>query len=335
VNGTAQDEITTYVDAVRDALADLPADVRQELLDDLPEHLGEVLAEADGSLIERLGAPQAYAAELRAAAGLLGSVPARPRPLPLAQVRVVAGERLRAADVRLGPVLGYPRASDFLGLLRPAWWVLRGYLAAMVLARLLDDSGQPIGLLPRIGGSEVVALLLLAVGVVGSIWLGRRTAPLAPWPRYALHCGTVLLVLVGLAGFADADSSTRGSSYRDVQYDNNNPYAGISDVYAYDGQGHLLTGVRLFDQSGQPIRLGNPWCGEDAPTPDMRDLTYPYCPQNAPFRIPSDAPPPTPPPTPTAPATAPATPVPSSSVGSPSPTVRSTASGVPTPLTSG
>jgi hypothetical protein len=336
VNGTAQDEITAYVDAVRDTLADLPADTRQELLDDLPEHLAEVLADGEGSLVDQLGTPQAYAAELRGAAGLVGGFAGRPAPDRFARLRETVRKNLHAADVRVGPLLGYEHASEFLHLLRPAWWVVRGYLVAMVLARVLDDSGQPIGLLPRIGGSEAVAFLLLAAAVLGSIWLGRRSAPLAPWPRYALRSGTVLLVLVALTGFLDADSSTRGSSYQDVRYDN--PYGEINDVYVYDGQGRLLTGVRLFDQNGQPIRLGNPWCEDMAsedgswePRPAW-ETTYPYCPQNAPFRMPSaDDPSPS----------GPAAPSPSSSVVSPSPSVRSEAPPVrsatpvvPTPTTS-
>ncbi|WP_425487277.1 HAAS signaling domain-containing protein, partial [Micromonospora maritima] len=62
-------EITDYVDRVRAALADLPPSVRDELTEDLPEHLAEVAAEGDGALVDRLGPPEAYAAELRTVAG--------------------------------------------------------------------------------------------------------------------------------------------------------------------------------------------------------------------------------------------------------------------------
>ena len=41
--------------------------------------------------------------------------------------------------------IDFAAVRDFLVVLRPAWWVLRGYLAAMVLAWMLDDSGQPTG----------------------------------------------------------------------------------------------------------------------------------------------------------------------------------------------
>ncbi len=62
--------------AVRAALSDLPAPARDQLLADLEDHLAEVAAESEQSLTERLGAPEAYAAELRAA---YGAAPGRRR----------------------------------------------------------------------------------------------------------------------------------------------------------------------------------------------------------------------------------------------------------------
>lgn len=289
MNGTSTDEITAYVAAVRAALAGLPEATRDELLEDLPEHLAEVAADDVGTLVDRLGPPSVYAAELLAGAGYVGGFPdPPPKRDQVAELREAVLRVARVVDDRTGPLLGHVRASEFLRQLRPAWWVLRGYLAAMVLAAILDDSGQPIGLLPRIGGSEVVALLLLAAAVLGSIWLGRRSAGLTKGAAYALYAGTAVLVLVALAGFLNADSSTRGSFYSDVNYDN--PYSHVEDVFVYDEQGRLIEGARLFDQNGQPIRLGNAYCpGVDEysdvmPAPD--DSKYPYCVQNAPFRMP-------------------------------------------------
>ncbi|GAB1689465.1 HAAS signaling domain-containing protein [Krasilnikovia sp. M28-CT-15] len=286
MNGTAQDEITAYVFAVRAALGDLPESLRDELLEDLPEHLAEVLAEGEGTLVDRLGVPSAYAAELRTSAGFVGGFPDPPPPNPdrFAELRAELRRGLGVVDRRLGPLVGATRASEFLVMLRPAWWVLRGYLVAMILAAILDDSGQPIGLLPRIGGSEAVALVLLAAGVLGSIWLGRRTTRLALGPRIALYAGSAALVVVALGGFLLADSNSRGSEYADVNYVD--PYGNIQDVYVYDQQGRLVTGARLFDQDGTPIRLGNAWCADDSDeggTEPADDSIYPYCPQNAPF----------------------------------------------------
>src|SRR5699024_3484014 len=38
---------------------------------------------------------------------------------------------------------------------------------------------------------------------------------------------------------------------------------GVSDVYVYDENGELLTGVYLFDQHGNPLYLGDPWSCDD------------------------------------------------------------------------
>lgn len=293
MNATDTDEIAAYVEAVGEALAGLPESTRTELLEDLPEHLAEVAADGIGTLTERLGPPSVYAAELLASAGYVGGFPDPPPSVDrFAELREVAVQRLHILDTKAGPLFGYARASEFLMLLRPAWWVLRGYLAAMVVAMMLDSSGQPIGLLPRIGGSEIVALILLAAGILASIWLGRRSLRLKQWPRYALWAGSAVLVLVALGGFAGADSSSRNDYYTDVQYDN--PYSHIQDVFVYDEQGRLIEDARLFDQDGQPIRLGNPYCtatttenpyGDSVPAED--DSKYPFCADNAPFRVPS------------------------------------------------
>lgn len=72
--GKDLDDPAGYAEAVRAALGDLSAEERSSLLDDLEAHLAEVAAEPGTRLVERLGSPEDYAAELRAAYG------ARPRP---------------------------------------------------------------------------------------------------------------------------------------------------------------------------------------------------------------------------------------------------------------
>jgi hypothetical protein len=299
VNATQTDEIAAYVEGVRAALAGLPETTREELLEDLPEHLAEVIADEVGTLTERLGPPSVYAAELLAGAGFVGGgfpdPPPSPRTDHLAKLRSAWAARLRVIDGKTGPLFGYARASDFLALLRPAWWVLRGYLIAMVVAAGLDSSGS-IGLLPRVGGSDLIALLLLAACVLPSIWFGRRSFQLARGPRLAMWGGTAVLVLIAMVGFANADSSSRQDYYNNVEY--SDPYSHVQDVFVYDEQGRLIDGARLFDQGGQPIRLGQPYCdmyeGETGPAPREVDSSkYPYCgPDRAPFRMaePSEAP---------------------------------------------
>jgi hypothetical protein len=293
VNSTNQDQIGDYVAGVRAALVGLPESTLEELLEDLPEHLAEVLAEDQGTLIERLGTPEAYAAELRATAGFVGGFPDPPPStwVPFTEARNNVVQVLRMMDVRIGPVIGYERASEFLRLLRPAWWVLRGYLAAMVIAFISGDNGGNLGLLPRLSGSELVAVILLATCVIVSILIGKRTASLSKWPRYALWSGTALLSLFAIGGFLDTDSSARNSYYNDVSSYDANPFSNVQDVYVYDSQGRLVPGARLFDQDGSPIQLGNSWCSDPDTGESLRtrSMGYPYCPERAPFGTPPSA----------------------------------------------
>lgn len=71
-------ELADYLNRVRAALSDLPADELAEVMEDVEPHVTEVFGEADSAeeVVERLGTPEAYAAELRAA----GGYPATPTP---------------------------------------------------------------------------------------------------------------------------------------------------------------------------------------------------------------------------------------------------------------
>jgi hypothetical protein len=292
-NGRAE-EIARYVDAVREELADLPASARDELLEDLPAHLAEVAAEDPAPLRDRLGAPTAYAAELRAAAELTVDEERRPLAARLAARWERTRERLRRLDGRTGPLVGYERFSDFARLLVPAWWVLRGYLAAMFVATLLY--GSPTGLLPRLGSSTLAGVLMLVGFVVGSIWLAHRTPGLSRWPRRAVHLASALLVLGGIAGFASLDASRWGWPDAQVNYVYDSPYDNVRDVYIVDENGQLLTNVQLLDQDGRPIEIGWDWCGEYldeyvyegervwvTPQEEWYYVAYPRCPEDLPF----------------------------------------------------
>jgi hypothetical protein len=67
IEGAAENQVARYASAVRAAFADLPGPDRELLLEDLEDHLQEVAAEAGGPLAERLGRPEAYAADRRPA----------------------------------------------------------------------------------------------------------------------------------------------------------------------------------------------------------------------------------------------------------------------------
>ncbi|MFC7531455.1 DUF1700 domain-containing protein [Actinoplanes sp. GCM10030250] len=295
MNRTAQDEISDYVEEVRQALAGLPPATREELLEDLPEHLAEVLAEGGGTLADRLGTPQAYAAELLATAGITGSVPrpaaARVRFAGLraryARLRGRFGEVMRQADDRVGPLLGYGKASDFLVLLRPAWWVLRGYLAAMAFAYFFGDRSGPLGLLPRLADNELVALLVLASFVVGSIWLGSRGPLTRRVHRRVLGAVSAFLVVFAVVGFSEMDGGSRDSGYMDANYVSE--FDHVEDIFVYDEQGRLVRGAQLYDQNGQSIELGNSYCTDDltGDWTESKQRGYPRCPDDAPFVVPA------------------------------------------------
>ncbi|MGC4809287.1 HAAS signaling domain-containing protein [Micromonospora sp. DT228] len=278
----AEQEITDYVARVRAALADLPPTQRDELIEDLADHLSEVAAEAEGTLVERLGEPETYAAELRAAAGAAPGGSGRNLDQRVAAAMARLRGRLSAIDTRLGPPLGYAHASDFLRLLRPAWWVLRGYLAAMLLSTI-STGGDAYGLLPRFGGELLAGMVMLVGLVLASIWLGRRSAQLTRWPRSALQVGSAVLVIFALGALVNLeDRIDRGYYYDQTSVDSQ--YSQVRDVFVYDSEGRLVENARLFDQDGNPIRLGYPDC--DGPVneygaPLLRP--YPYCLGRAPF----------------------------------------------------
>ncbi|WP_018218609.1 HAAS signaling domain-containing protein [Salinispora vitiensis] len=283
-----EQEIADYVARVRGALTDLPPAVRDELTEDLPEHLAVVAAESDGTLVERLGEPEAYASELRTAAGVGAG-----RRLATGELNAVVDRvraRLNTLDRQLGPPLGYPTVRSFLHLLAPGWWILRGYLAAMLLALLTGGFGGAVGLLPRFEGHLLLGLMILAALVVASVMLGRRKAQLRGWSGRLLVLGNLVLVGFGLVGLVQLDDRRgEGNYYTPISVDSQ--YDHIRDVFVYDTEGQLVDYARLFDQNGDPIRLGYPDCAaaRDVIRRDQINNTnpllrgYPYCPEAAPF----------------------------------------------------
>jgi hypothetical protein len=284
------DEIARYVEEVRAALGDLPASECDDLLEDLPAHLSEVAAEDATPLQDRLGPPAAYAAELRAAALHPADLGGRRR----AGIFRWRGrwERARgwlgSLDLRAGRALGYERASEFTRLLVPAWWVLRGYLAAMLVVTLLDNrppAAGEIGLIPRLGGSSLAGWIILAGFIAGSVWFARRYPRLGRWPRRVVFAASAYLVLFGISTFTTVDGNQRwGWPGPNTDYVSVNPYDDVEDVYPVDQDGRLLTDVTLLDQRGNPLDIGWPVCGETFD--DDPAVTYPRCPADAPWWLP-------------------------------------------------
>ncbi|SEE17775.1 HAAS signaling domain-containing protein [Jiangella alba] len=185
---TAHPAVATYVAAVRDELGDLPADELAEIAEDVRDHLDHVAAEYGddvtiGVLIDRLGAPAAYAAELRAAAGL-------PQPEPEPSVE------------RTGFIRRLVRFMvAFFG------WTAVGLAAVAFVDTVFGLSGSPATFAVPALVSAVLAVagaLLLVIGRVDAVAELRRlpTAPLLaqveewvrsmPWGRPAIELVTSL-----------------------------------------------------------------------------------------------------------------------------------------------
>lgn len=241
-----------YLAAVGARLADLPAEERAALLEDLALHLDALAGEDDDRPLHvRLGPADAYAAELRAAAGL---------PPQAAVSR--AGED--GVVQRVAALLGHPWVTEVRRLvveLRPAWWVLRGYLVVLVPCLLPTNRTRDFPVPAPLGSDELGAVLVLAA-VVGSVALGRRSLPRPA--RTLVAVAGVLLALTGFvlvrdkgeASVAQASSVPLATDRAVGEWPLLSRSGPVTDVLPYAADGTPLTGVLLFDQDGRPLRVG-------------------------------------------------------------------------------
>ena len=240
------DGVAAYVREVRAELVDLPAEDVDDITGGMEADLSELAAESGGDLVGRLGSPSQYAAELRSAAGLpepAAGSGRRSRPLGEAVAHA------RDSFTRLTEQRPWLRsATAFLATLRPAWWVLRGYLAAWAVGGVL---GSNHGIRPR--GLEGTLMALMAIVV--SVQLGRGWLRHMAMTRPLLVLGNTTAVVVMLI------AATAGVTSGEVSYSmETSPPPGVSlngqqvgNIYAYDSDGKRITGVRLFAQDGRPL----------------------------------------------------------------------------------
>lgn len=238
---TMTEDVRRYLQAVEAELSDLGAEDRSELLADVEEHLTDVAAEDEGSLEERLGEPAAYANELRSSAGF-----------PPRSVAVTASREpvWRSLIGRVASDKRFRSGRAFLAEIEPGWWVLRGYLAIVVVAEM-SRADFPF---PRVNGNQFLGLVGVVLAVWGSVALGR----LARRSRTASAMSivaSVLIALVGLATIADARS-------QQVAYEEQAPPPGgvrhwdgseALNLCPYTSEGEPLSDVQVFDQAGRPI----------------------------------------------------------------------------------
>ncbi|MBS2535537.1 hypothetical protein KGQ20_22500 [Catenulispora sp. NF23] len=275
------DEVAGYAAEVRAQFADLPAAESAELLEDLEDHLREVAAEGTGTLRQRLGAPAVYARELRQAAGLpepgegngsggtksaAGAAMSWTRVLRASARNLVAEAERR---IRLNPA--GVAVLDFLPSLRPAWWVLRAWVAVRALQVMTTDvdTWQGFSLIPRVGYSTLIGTMCLLAAIPASVYVGRRNYE-GGWPRRLMLVGqgAAVVFTVGMALSAvhnenddgNTASFNNASAQMQAQAQAPEPQAGLSEagkpitnLYVYDESGKPLAGVLVYDQDGQPV----------------------------------------------------------------------------------
>jgi hypothetical protein len=269
-------EVAGYAAEVRALFADLSDAESAELLEDLEDHLSEVAAEDAGTLRERLGAPAAYARELRQAAGLPepgegsgsgglgGGAGPKTRRTLRSRLRSKAQQTWADAERRARGHRAGREVLDFLPSLRPAWWVLRAWVAVRLLEVITTsvDPWHEFSLIPRVGDSTLTGLLALLVAVPASVYVARDTVP-DGWRRRAVGAGEGILVLftvaMVLSGLGD-DQHGSGDTAGQVSYVQQGPQGGltedgqqVSNLYVYDQSGKLLNGVLVYDQDGRPV----------------------------------------------------------------------------------
>ena len=153
--------------------------------------------------------------------------------------------------------------TGFVPELRPAWWVLRGYLAVQALAVALTPLFNGGGFsfpVPQLLGSSLLGLLAVAAAVAGSVALGRRGA--RSWGvRGLLAAGNAALVVVALLLVAELGNSEAVDDHRpEFAATSAGPVSGlrsggreISNIFPFGPDGEPLRDVYLIDQEGQPL----------------------------------------------------------------------------------
>ncbi|GAA0940299.1 hypothetical protein [Nonomuraea longicatena] len=227
-----------YAQAVREALAGHPD--RDELLDDLDDHLAEIAAESDVPLEQRLGTPQAYAEELTAA---YGGRPGRSSR---------RWDRVRELRARVTGHAVYKSTRSFLRELRPGWWVLRGYVIAIVVISSLSST--------RLVPENPIDLLILAGGVLGSVWYGRRTkGRLLVGAAIGVNVLAAVALLSGVVLVAQWNPRTEqpwNPSMASMGVAEGQPPSFGDETYniiPYAKDGKPLTDVYLYNQDGRPV----------------------------------------------------------------------------------
>ncbi|WP_457207322.1 hypothetical protein [Nocardioides sp. P5_C9_2] len=253
-------EVARFVAAVRARFADLDDDEREELLGGLEADVTERVAEEGADV---LGDPDAYAAELRSAAGLPPGAPVQGVSWSGSSPRAV----LDAAAARSSQLLdGLPGdAGGLLRAARPAWWVFRAWLAVMLVSfHLWLPRDQDVPYLPT-GSAGAGAVVLLAAALV-SVQVGRGRL----WPGTRSTAARLVLLALNLFALAVLPNTVQNVEYiaQAKYYDDLAPSIDqrgvvldgeqVCNIQPYAADGRPLVGVQLFDGRGRPLDVRCP-----------------------------------------------------------------------------
>ncbi len=256
---TVRPEVAAFLDRVRQQLADLDEEQREELLDGLEADLSEQVAAGDA-----LPDPVAYAAELRAAAGVAAARRPRGRWLGVEEVldqtraRVPGLDRAQRADrQRLAPRRG--AAAGVVGAPRLA----RGHLPRpgdrpVGVRHALADPRRPVRRAAAARGRGRGQRADRAQRALARL----RPGPADHRPRRAARAQRLRRArpadvrrrrqpAVPQLG-ASAVASPVGSP--DPTLLRHGPDV-VRNIYAYDAHGQPLQGVQLYDQKGRPVAV--------------------------------------------------------------------------------
>jgi hypothetical protein len=235
--------VEAYLLELRAELDDLATDERDDLLAEVEASLLE--SAGDEPLAAQFGPPAAFAADLRASAGL------PPKPV---------------AKAPREPRIDWPAVLATTRTLAPIWWLVRGYVAVALLVILTTDTWSTYQLgIPHLGGSTELGVAAVLAGVAVSVALGlwsRVPRPVAVVANLALVAAIAPVAIQnagpGSAPIPNDDLVQQMEAVRYQQSMQGLAYNGdpIKNVYPIDRHGRLLHDVRLFGDGGRPLDFG-------------------------------------------------------------------------------
>lgn len=287
MNGTArardavQGAVERYAADVRGHLGDLTPDQVDDLTDGLEVDLADALADdgpgaavpGSGDVTERFGPAQAYALELRVAAGLPAATAGRreqewPEAVQRVAGAVVAAWRRVGAAVRRQPWAA--PVGRALVELQPVWWLVRAWVVYQVVMWLNIEMSRGYGFVlnPERDGlpSSGANLVLLAVLALVSVQWGRGRWGAAQLRHLSVTASVVALVLTVPALWMTYEGRFYGAEPGAVQYievpgATVQPDDGVwvdgmqvSNLFVYDADGDPLSQVQIYDDRGRPVR---------------------------------------------------------------------------------